>query len=157
MIQRWEAAYPTGAGANLVDELCAAAGNTGPPMLRSVLAMALVEAGRPRNSALPCTRPQGFPVAIHTVLKSAGSVRLGETELVTRLRKQLLPYRQLNLRYIYARYVWVGGLLHRRSGTSTRRFRCRADRPRYRRKGQRNNGRTAVASPYAQAIARAHH
>jgi hypothetical protein len=26
MIQRWEAAYPTGAGANLVDELCAALG-----------------------------------------------------------------------------------------------------------------------------------
>jgi len=99
MVQRWEAAYLTGSGANLVDELRSAAEGTGIPALRSILAMALIQAGRAQEArlALHCHQPgprayAWLPAQCWALLAAA---RLGETELVAQLRGELLPYRRL--------------------------------------------------------------
>jgi DNA-binding SARP family transcriptional activator len=99
MIQRWEAAYLAGTGADLVDELRTAAKTPGPPMLRSILAMALVEAARPEEAraVLRCHTPgpKDYRWLYTQCWSLLAASRLGETKLVTRLREQLLPYRRL--------------------------------------------------------------
>jgi hypothetical protein len=99
MSQRWEAAFLTGRGADLVDELRPAVEATGFPLLRSILTMALIEAGRPAEArAFLCTLPPGpkdyqwLYIRCWSLLAAA---RLGEIELVSRLRDQLVPYRRL--------------------------------------------------------------
>jgi DNA-binding SARP family transcriptional activator/tetratricopeptide (TPR) repeat protein len=99
IIQRWEAAYLTGTGADLVDELCAAVEATGLPSLRSILTMALVEAGRAEDARalLRCLAPgpKDFRWLYTRCWSLLAATRLGETELVALLRDQLLPYRRL--------------------------------------------------------------
>jgi DNA-binding SARP family transcriptional activator len=99
MGQRWEAAFLTGRGADLVDELRPTVEATGVPVLRSILAVALVEAGHPAEARVVLrSLPSGpkdyqwLPAQCWALLAAA---RLGETELMTRLRDQLLPYRHL--------------------------------------------------------------
>jgi DNA-binding SARP family transcriptional activator len=99
MAQRWEAAFLTGRGADLVEELRPAVEATRFPFLRSLLTMALIEAGHPDEArAVLRSLPSGLkdyswlPTQCWALLAAA---RLGETELVTRLRDQLLPYRHL--------------------------------------------------------------
>jgi DNA-binding SARP family transcriptional activator len=101
MVQRWEAAYLTGSGADadLVDELRAAAESPGLPPPHSILAMALIEAGRLHDARMALRRlPRGpkdyLWLYTHCWALLAAS-RLGETELVTQLRAELLPYRHL--------------------------------------------------------------
>lgn len=99
MLQRWEAAYLGGTGADLVDELRAAVEGIGSPRLRSILAMALVEAGRSEEAravlrSLP-PGPKDYRWLYTQCWGLLAAARLGETELVTRLRNQLLPYRRL--------------------------------------------------------------
>jgi DNA-binding SARP family transcriptional activator len=98
MMQRWEAAYLTGAGADLVDELGAAVEATSSPTVRSILAMALVEAGRPADAraVLPflASGPKHYLWLYTQCWALLAASRLRETELVTRLREQLLPYRR---------------------------------------------------------------
>ena len=100
MIQRWEAAYLTGTGADLVDELRAAVEATGMPALRSILAMALVEAGRPEEAraVLRCLAPgpKDYLWLYTQCWGLLAAARLGETEHLIRLREQLLPYRRLS-------------------------------------------------------------
>ncbi|HET8662642.1 MAG TPA: BTAD domain-containing putative transcriptional regulator [Micromonosporaceae bacterium] len=99
MVQRWEAAYLTGSGRDLVDELRAVAESSGLSALRSVLVMALAEAGQAHDARIALRRSPWGPkdyLWLYTrcwVLLAAS--RLGETDLVTRLRAQLLPYRHL--------------------------------------------------------------
>ncbi len=50
LLQRWEAAFLTGRGADLVDELSVAADDTGLSILHNLLTMALVEAARPEEA-----------------------------------------------------------------------------------------------------------
>jgi DNA-binding SARP family transcriptional activator len=99
MTQRWEAAYLAGSGADLVDELRAAAEATGIPALRSILAMALVQAGRMAEARLalrcPPPGPRDYTWLYPQCWALLAAARLGETELVTRLRSELLPYRRL--------------------------------------------------------------
>jgi hypothetical protein len=99
MAQRWEAAFLTGRGADLVEELSPAVEATRFPFLRSLLTMALIEAGHPAEArAVLRSLPSGLkdyswlPTQCWALLAAA---RLGETELGTRLRDQLLPYRHL--------------------------------------------------------------
>jgi hypothetical protein len=99
MFQRWEAAYWADTTANLVDELRAMVKTTGSLSMPSILAMALVEAGHPNDArAVLRTLAPGPPswrwlyAQCWALLAAA---RLGETEHITRLRNQLLPYRQL--------------------------------------------------------------
>jgi tetratricopeptide (TPR) repeat protein len=97
--QRWEAAFLTGHGADMVDTLRSAVEATASPIMRSILTMALIEAGHPEKAraivhSLPYA-PKDYrwlPTQCWALLAAA---RLGETELVTRLRDQLLPYRRL--------------------------------------------------------------
>jgi DNA-binding SARP family transcriptional activator len=99
MGQRWEAAYLAGTGAGLVDELRAAAEATGLPTLRSILAMALVEAGHQADArAVMHSLPHGPKNYRWLYTQCWGllvATRLGDTEHMTRLRDQLLPYRRL--------------------------------------------------------------
>jgi hypothetical protein len=99
MVQRWEMAYLTVGGADLVDELRAMAEDTGLPALRSILAMALVQAGRVEEArlALRCLNPgprdyQWLYAQCWSLLTAS---RLGATKLVAQLRADLLPYRRL--------------------------------------------------------------
>jgi hypothetical protein len=98
-VQRWEAAYSTGSGADLVDELRTAVEVTGIPALRSILAMALIQAGRAEEAclALRCLAPGPKDYAwLYTQCWGLlAASRLGETELMARLRGELLPYRRL--------------------------------------------------------------
>jgi DNA-binding SARP family transcriptional activator len=99
MAQRWEAAYLTGRGADLVDELRAAAEVTGITGLRYILAMALVEDSRAEEARLilRCHQPGPRDYAwLYTQCWALlAASRLGKTELVARLRGELLPYRRL--------------------------------------------------------------
>jgi hypothetical protein len=95
MAQRWESAYLTGTGTDLVDELRAAVKTTGAPGQRSMLTMALMGARRPEeaHALLHCLAPgpkdsRWLYMQCWSLLAAA---RLGETELVARLREQLLP------------------------------------------------------------------
>jgi DNA-binding SARP family transcriptional activator len=97
--QRWEAAYLTGTGADLVDELCAELGDTGVGALHSILTMALVEAGRPEEARVILRRlepgPRDFSWLYTQCWSLLAAARLGDTEHITRIRDQLLPYRRL--------------------------------------------------------------
>jgi DNA-binding SARP family transcriptional activator/tetratricopeptide (TPR) repeat protein len=99
MIQRWEAAYLAGTGADLVDELRTTVEATGLPALRSILTMALVEAKRPEDARaiLNCLAPgpKDYLWLYTQCWALLAAARLGETEHVTQLREQLLPYRRL--------------------------------------------------------------
>jgi hypothetical protein len=99
MMQHWEAAYLAGTGADLVGELRAAVEATDSPTLRSILTMALVEAGRPEDARalLRCLVPgsKDYRWLYTQCWGLLAAARLGETEHVTRVRNQLLPYRQL--------------------------------------------------------------
>ncbi|MGH3600590.1 MAG: hypothetical protein ACRDQH_09980, partial [Pseudonocardiaceae bacterium] len=99
LTQRWEGAFLTGRGGELVEDLRAAAAATGMPSLYSMLAMALTEAECVEDArrTLHCLVPgpkdyQWLPTLCWGLLAAA---RLGEDQLVTRLRAQLLPYRHL--------------------------------------------------------------
>jgi DNA-binding SARP family transcriptional activator len=99
MVQRWEMAYLTVGGADLVDELHAMVEDTGLPGLRSILAMALVQAGRVEDAhlALRCVNPgpRGYQWLYTQCWSLLAASRLGATELVAALRAELLPYRRL--------------------------------------------------------------
>ncbi|MGH3752791.1 MAG: BTAD domain-containing putative transcriptional regulator [Pseudonocardiaceae bacterium] len=97
--QRWEAAFLNGSGADLVDELRAAAEATGISGLRNILAMALTEAGRPDDARAVlrhlAPRPKDYTWLYTQCWALLAVSRLGDTDLLTRLRDQLLPYRRL--------------------------------------------------------------
>jgi DNA-binding SARP family transcriptional activator/tetratricopeptide (TPR) repeat protein len=97
--QRWEAAYLTGSGAHLIDELRTAVEVTGVPALRSILAMALVRAGRVEEARaiLYCTAsgPRDYAWLYTQCWRLLAASRLGEAGLVAQLRGELLPYRHL--------------------------------------------------------------
>ncbi|MFZ0120511.1 MAG: BTAD domain-containing putative transcriptional regulator [Pseudonocardiaceae bacterium] len=99
IFQRWEAAYLTGTGAELVDELSAAVEAIDSPELPGILTMALVEAGRPdeARAILHCIvpGPKDYRWLYTQCWSLLAAVRLGDTEHITWLRDQLLPYRQL--------------------------------------------------------------
>jgi DNA-binding SARP family transcriptional activator len=99
MIQRWEAAFLTGRSADLIDELQAAANAIRTPGLRTMLMMALAEAGRlaeARSSQHPFDPgPQDYRWLYTQCWRLLAMVRLGDTEQVARLRNQLLPYRHM--------------------------------------------------------------
>ncbi|HEY0640311.1 MAG TPA: BTAD domain-containing putative transcriptional regulator [Pseudonocardiaceae bacterium] len=98
-VQRWEAAYLAGAGAELAGELRAAADSPGRPALHGILATALIEAGQVPDARIalrrfrPRHRDHLWLYARCWVLLAAS--RLGELELVTRQRAELLPYTHL--------------------------------------------------------------
>jgi DNA-binding SARP family transcriptional activator len=99
MGQRWEAAYLAGTGADLLDELRATVKSTGSPTLRSILTMALIEAGDPTEArtilrSLP-PEPKDYRWLYIQCWSLLAAAQLAEIELVSRLRDQLLPYRQL--------------------------------------------------------------
>jgi tetratricopeptide (TPR) repeat protein len=98
-VQRWEAAYLTGSGADLVDEVRAAVEVTGIPALRSILAMALIQAGQAEEArlALRCLPrgPKDYAWLYTQCWALLAASRLGETRLMARLRGELLPYRRL--------------------------------------------------------------
>ncbi|MFY9809465.1 MAG: hypothetical protein WAK86_19715 [Pseudonocardiaceae bacterium] len=100
MGQRWDAAYLTGTGSELVDELRAVVKATGSPMLRSIVQMALVEAGRPAEARAVlrglAPSPKGYLWLYTRCWSLLAAARLGETERVIGLRDQLLPYRRLS-------------------------------------------------------------
>jgi DNA-binding SARP family transcriptional activator len=99
MIQRWEAKYLAGTGADLTDELHTAVEATGSPTLRSILTMALVEAGRleEARAVLRClvSGPKDYRWLYNRCWGLLAAARLGETARVVQLRDQLLPYRRL--------------------------------------------------------------
>jgi hypothetical protein len=100
VIQRWEGAYLSGGGKDLVDELRWTAESTGRPALHSILTMALVEAGRTHDARIALRRSPRRPEEDHLSLYTRcwtllAAVRLGETELVPRRRAQLQPHRRL--------------------------------------------------------------
>jgi DNA-binding SARP family transcriptional activator len=99
VMQRWEAAYLAGTGADLVDDLRVAVESTSLPSLRSILAMALVEAGRPEEARalLHCLvpSPKDYRWLYTQCWRLLTASRLRETQHVTRLRDELLPYRRL--------------------------------------------------------------
>ncbi|WP_211225539.1 BTAD domain-containing putative transcriptional regulator [Amycolatopsis nigrescens] len=99
MVQRWEAAYLVGDGRDLVDELRAFAGSTDLPALHSILVMALTEAGQVHDARLALRRfphePKDYLWLYTRCWALLAAARLRETELVTRFRAQLLPYRRL--------------------------------------------------------------
>ncbi|MGB8963585.1 MAG: BTAD domain-containing putative transcriptional regulator [Pseudonocardiaceae bacterium] len=99
LMQRWEAAFLTGNGADLVEELSTAANAISIPGLWAILAMALVEAGHTeearsalRSVALGRKDYMWLYTRCWSLLAAA---RLGEAEFMTQLRGQLLPYRRL--------------------------------------------------------------
>ncbi len=97
MIQRWEAAFLTGRSADLVPELRAAVEAIGTPGQRAMLMVALVEAGRPAEAHAILHRLDPGPKDYRWLYTQCwcllAAARLGDTEHVTRLRNQLLPYR----------------------------------------------------------------
>jgi DNA-binding SARP family transcriptional activator len=99
MMQRWEAAYLAGTGADLVDELRASVQDTGSSTPRSILAMALVEAGRPEEARAILRSltpgPKDYRWLYTQCWSLLSAARLGDTERVILLRNQLLPYRRL--------------------------------------------------------------
>lgn len=99
MVQRWEAAHLTDGGRELVDELRALADSTGLPALRSILAMALIDAGQVHDARIALRRfPRGHKDYLWLYTRCwalLAAARLGETELAARLRAELLPYRHL--------------------------------------------------------------
>jgi hypothetical protein len=99
MGQRWEAAYLAGTGADLVDELCIAVGASVSGAPGSILAMALVEAGRRWEAHAILRRlvpgPKDFSWLYTQCWSLLAAARLGDTERTTQLRDQLLPYRRL--------------------------------------------------------------
>jgi DNA-binding SARP family transcriptional activator len=99
MVQRWEAAYLIGGGTDLVDELRAVAESPGLPALHSILVMALIQAGQIHDARIALRRfprgPKDYLWLYTRCWALLAASRLGETELVTRLRAQLLPYRHL--------------------------------------------------------------
>jgi hypothetical protein len=100
MMQRWEMAYLAGTGADLVDELRIAVEGTGSlSWLGGILAMALTEAKRPHEARAILRRLVAGPKDYRWLYTQCwcllAAARIGETELVTRLRDQLLPYRRL--------------------------------------------------------------
>ncbi|WP_218577036.1 AfsR/SARP family transcriptional regulator [Phytohabitans rumicis] len=99
VVQMWEVAYLTGDGASLVGELRTVAEYADLPALHSILGMALAEAGHMRDARmalrrLPCGPKDHLWLYTQCWALLAAS-RLDETELVTRLRAELLPYRHL--------------------------------------------------------------
>ncbi len=99
MGQRWEAAYLAGTGTDLVDELREAIKATGSPTLPSILTMALAEAGCSAEARAVLHSltpgPKDYRWLYTQCWALLAAARLGETEHVTRLRNQLLPYRRL--------------------------------------------------------------
>jgi DNA-binding SARP family transcriptional activator len=99
MIQRWEAAFLTGRSADLIDELQAAAKVIDTPGLRAMLMMALAEAGHvteARDILRSFTPgPQDYRWLYTQCWCLLAAVRIGETETVSRLRGELLPYRRM--------------------------------------------------------------
>ena len=99
MAQRWEMAYLTGGGADLVDELRSAAEDTGIPGLRSTLVMALVRAGRVEEARLVLRSlvpgPRNYTWLYTQCWALLAASQLDETKLVAGLRAELLPYRRL--------------------------------------------------------------
>jgi hypothetical protein len=99
MVQRWEAAYLNGGGPDLVDDLRAVAESSGVPALHSILAMALIEAGQVHDARIALRRfprePKDYLWLYTRCWTLFAAARLNETELVTRQRAQLLPYRHL--------------------------------------------------------------
>jgi DNA-binding SARP family transcriptional activator len=100
VVQRWEGAYLTGGGKDLVDELRRTAESTGRPALHSILMMALVEAGQLHDARIALRRfprgPEEDSLWLYTRCWALlAAARLGETELLPQRRAQLLPYRQL--------------------------------------------------------------
>jgi tetratricopeptide (TPR) repeat protein len=97
-IQRWEAAFLAGRGADLVDELRAMVEAIDTPGLRTILMMALVEAGRLTEARAIlhglAPGPKDYRWLYTQCWCLLAVARLGDTELVTRLRNQLLPYRR---------------------------------------------------------------
>lgn len=98
LLQRWEAAFLTGAGADLVDDLHTAAEVIGTPGVHTVLAMSLVEAGRPAEARAILRRlapgPKDYRWLYTQCWCLLAAARLGDIARVTRLRTQLLPYRR---------------------------------------------------------------
>ncbi|MDQ3404978.1 MAG: hypothetical protein M3548_16585, partial [Actinomycetota bacterium] len=99
LVQRWEAAYLMGGGSDLVDELRAVAESPGQPALHGILAMALIEAGQVHDARIALRQfPHGHKDYLWLYTRCwalLAASRLGETDLVTRLRAQLRPYRHL--------------------------------------------------------------
>lgn len=99
MVQRWEAAFLTGHSADLVDELEAAVKVIDTPGLRVMLMMALVEAGRPAEARAILHSfdpgPQDYRWLYTQCWCLLAAVRIGDTERVTQLRNELLPYRRM--------------------------------------------------------------
>lgn len=101
MVQRWEAAYLTGCGANLVDELRSVAEFSSMPALHSLLVMALTEAGQVHDARVAIRRlplphgPKDYLWLYTRCWALLAASRLGETVVATRLRTQLMPYRHL--------------------------------------------------------------
>jgi DNA-binding SARP family transcriptional activator len=99
MAHRWEMAYLTGTGGDLIDELRAAIDATGVTALHSILAMALVEANRAEDARgvlrRLVLRSKDYTWLYTQCWALLAATRLGDTDLVIRLRDQLLPYRRL--------------------------------------------------------------
>jgi DNA-binding SARP family transcriptional activator len=100
VVQRWEGAYLTRGGKDLVDELRCATESTGRPALHSILTMALVEAGQVHDARIALRRFPLGPEEDHLSLYTRcwallAAARLSETDLLPRRRAQLRPYRQL--------------------------------------------------------------
>ncbi len=99
LTQRWEAAFLTGTGTHLIEELRAAVKITGLPALHNILATSLVQAGRAdeARAVLRCDTPGPHDYLwLYTQCWGLlAAAWLSETELVIRLRAQLLPYRRL--------------------------------------------------------------
>ena len=99
MVQRWEAAFLTGAGKDLVDELSVVAESSGLPALHSILAVAQIEAGRVHDARIALRRfpraPQDYRWLYTRCWALLAAARLGEREPVAQRHAQLLPYRHL--------------------------------------------------------------
>jgi hypothetical protein len=99
IFQRWEAAYLTGTGADMADELRAAVDAIDLPELPGILTMALIEAGRPDEARAILHRlvpgSKDYRWLYTQCWSLLAAARLGDTEHITRLRDQLLPYRHL--------------------------------------------------------------
>jgi len=99
LTQRWEAAFLTGTGTHLIEELSATVKITGLPALHNILATSLVQAGRAdeARAVLRCDTPgpNDYLWLYTQCWGLLAAAWLGATELVIRLRAQLLPYRRL--------------------------------------------------------------
>lgn len=99
MIHRWEVAFLTGRCADAVDELRAAAERLGTPGLRTMLTMALVEAGHPAEARTILHSldigPKDYRWLYTECWCLLAAARIGDVEQAKRLRDQLLPYRHM--------------------------------------------------------------